>query len=309
MALEHYFEVVEKKEKPNFQRAKENKLLDEKIKEAEKLVENCGFCERKCNVNRRQGRSGWCRVSYESRISSAFVHMGEEIELIPSGTIFFSGCNFHCVYCQNYDISQKPEKGSIWNPQKIADWIEKNEAVIKNVNLVGGEPTPNLHHILKALKLCNVYLPIVWNSNMYMSLEAMKLLEGVVDLYLADFRYGNSECAEKLSRVKNYFEIVSRNHKIAAQHASVLIRQLVLPNHTECCSKKVLLWIKENLGNDAVINIMSQYRPMHLAHGYAEINRFLTMQEYNDVVGYARRIGLKNLEIQGVYDNLCLPLK
>lgn len=298
--LEHYFRVVEKQEKPKFQIARENGILDEKIEKAEELVEDCCFCEQRCGVNRKKGELGNCGVGYESRVSSAFIHMGEEPQIIPSGTIFFSGCNFHCVYCQNYDISQQPMSGEVWTPEEIAIWIERNKTRIRNVNFVGGEPTPNLHNILKALKVCKAQVPVVWNSNMYMSSEVMNLLEGVVDLYLADFKYENSECAKKLSNVQNYFKVVSRNYESAIEHADILIRQLVLPNHVECCSKPILRWVKENLDDRPLINIMSQYRPSYTANEHTEIDRFLRNEEYSNVVNYAKELGLKNLEIQGM---------
>ncbi len=278
----------------------EYNLLDLKFYIADKLIENCCFCERKCGVNRKKGARGECGVGYEACVSSAFEHIGEEPELIPSGTIFFSGCNFHCCYCQNWDISQHPERGSVWTPEIIKNWIEGEEGLIKNVNLVGGEPTPNLHNIIAALRLCDKNFPIVWNSNMYMSREVMELLNGIVDVYLADFKYGNDECARRLSSVENYFSIVARNHALGKKHAELLIRHLVLPNHSECCSKRVLSWIKENLDNGARVNIMSQYHPEHKAREHDEINRRITHEEYERVLGHARKIELWNIETQNV---------
>lgn len=275
-------------------------LLDLKHFIADKLTEKCSFCERKCGVNRRGGERGNCGVAYESRVSTAFEHMGEEPELIPSGTIFFTGCNMHCQHCQNYDISQNPNAGSIWTPQDIANWIKKEEGRVRNINLVGGSPTPNLHNIIAALIISDVRLPIIWNSNFYMSEDAMKLLHGIIDVYLADFKYGKSECAEKLSIVPRYFETVSRNHLLAKKHAELLIRILVLPNHIECCAKPVLKWIKDNLGDGVRVNLMSQYRPCYKAFEIPEISRRLTRDEYRSAVNYAKEIGLWNIEIQGL---------
>ncbi|MEW6328826.1 MAG: radical SAM protein [Candidatus Micrarchaeota archaeon] len=275
-------------------------FLDLKFYIADKLTEACCFCERRCGVNRKKGARGECGVGYDSRVSSAFEHIGEEPELIPSGTIFFSGCNFHCCFCQNWDISQQPERGSAWTPEIIKNWIEREKGLIKNVNLVGGEPTPNLHNILAALRLCETNLPIVWNSNMYMSREVMELLDGIVDVYLADFKYGNDECARRLSSVPNYFSVVARNHALGKKHAELLIRHLALPNHTECCSKPVLSWIKDNLDDEARVNIMSQYHPEHRATEHDEINRRLTREEYERVLEYAKKIGLWNIETQSM---------
>ncbi|MEM3555476.1 MAG: radical SAM protein [Candidatus Micrarchaeia archaeon] len=278
-------------------------LLELKQRIAEKMLEKCEFCERACKVNRKKGGLGWCRVASDSRVSSAFEHIGEEPELVPSGTIFFSGCNMSCQYCQNWEISQYPQSGSVWSPKKIAEWVEYHRKFgVRNLNLVGGEPTPNLHNILAALNECEVNIPVIWNSNMIMSEKAMELLNGVVDVYLADFKYGNDECARKLSLFpKGYWKTLTRNSLLAVEHAEILYRHLVLPNHVECCSKPVLNWIAKNLGDRVRVNIMSQYRPEYRAMQIPEISRRITREEYNEAVSYAKSIGLWNVEIQGLH--------
>lgn len=293
-ALGRYVKILEGKEKAKYLSAD----LDSKVKKAEELIQSCVFCERKCGVNRKKGKLGWCKVGYESRVTTAFAHYGEEPELVPSGTIFFSGCTFHCVCCQNWDISQYPLAGEVWSPEKITDWIQNTQCI--NINFVGGEPTPNLHNILKAMKLSKRSIPMIWNSNMYMSKESMNLLDGVIDVYLADFKYGNNECALKLSKVPKYFDTMVRNFKLARKSAEMLIRVLVLPNHIECCDKKIIDWIAENLGNDVRVNIMSQYRPVYEAFEYPKISRRLEYDEYWDIVRYAEDAGLWNIEVQGL---------
>lgn len=278
----------------------EYSLLDLKIDLADANIQNCTLCERKCRINRKEGKVGFCGVGYESRVASAFSHFGEEPEFVPSGTLFFAGCNSRCVFCQNWDISQYPRSGEIWGPKRIAEWLTTRFEVgaIINANLVGGEPTPNTHNILKALKFVDVNIPIIWNSNMYMSEECMNLLDGIVDVYLADFKYGNNECAMRLSSLPKYFEIVTRNHLIGKQQCEVLIRHLVLPNHIECCTKPVLNWIKENFGETVRTNIMSQYRPEYKAYEFSEINRRLRREEYAAALEHAKKITLWNIEIQ-----------
>lgn len=275
-------------------------LLDLKIGIAEQLVKSCVFCERKCRVDRTKGQPGFCGVGYKSHVASAFSHTGEEPEFVPSGTIFFSGCNSRCVFCQNYDISQQPSAGEVWDPERIATWLNGRFRMrsIINANLVGGEPTPNLHNILKAMRELDVNIPIIWNSNMYMSEEGMDLLHGVVDVYLADFKYGKDECAQRLSSLKDYTRTVKRNHLIAAKQTEMLIRHLVMPNHVECCSKPILDWIKEKLGDTVRVNIMSQYSPYYRAYEFPEINRRITGKEYEEVVKHAQKIGLTNTETQ-----------
>jgi len=261
-------------------------LLDLKIELANRMFQQCIFCERRCKVDRRK-TSGSCGVQ-DSRIASEFLHRGEEQVLIPSYTIFFSGCTFHCVFCQNWDISQQT-CGIPVDPQTLSTIItrRKKEGAI-NVNWVGGDPTSNLPYILKVLKECKENIPQIWNSNMYCSEETMKLLNGVIDLYLTDFKYGNDSCAKRLSKVENYTAIVKRNHKIASNQGDVIIRHLILPNHRECCSKPVLQWIGKNLPNTAV-NVMAQYRPEYHAHEFEDIASSLSREEYMRVRTFAEK--------------------
>ena len=159
------------------------------------------------------------------------------------------------------------------------------------MNFVGGDPTPNLPFILKTMKLCIENIHVIWNSNFYMSENSMKLLDGFIDLFLSDFRYGPGECAEKLSKVPNYWNTVTRNHKMAKKSGNMIIRHLVLPGHVECCSKPVLKWIIENLGKETVVNIMGQCRPVHKACESEEITRYPLQQELEEVVNYAKSLG------------------
>jgi putative pyruvate formate lyase activating enzyme len=219
-------------------------LLDLKLELARRIFFACELCERRCKVDRTVEK-GFCKVQ-DSRVASKFVHLGEEPEIIPSYTIFFSHCTFQCIFCQNWDISQF-DAGFYVDPRNLAFDIERKYGTVRNINWVGGEPTPNLPYILEVLAVCDARIAQVWNSNMYMSLETMVLLEGIVDLYLTDFKYGNDKCARRLSNVKNYFSIVSRNHSLANKQCEMVIRHLVMPGHIECCSKPILDWIASSL--------------------------------------------------------------
>ena len=268
-------------------------LLDLKIMLAKEIMEKCELCERKCHVRRLKGEKGKCKVGKECLISSETIHLGEEAHITPSHTVFFMGCNFNCSYCQNWTISQWFESGYLITPKELAKIMEKRRKQgCRNVNFVGGEPTPNLLNILESLKYCNANVPVVWNSNFYMSEKTMKILDGIVDLYLPDFKYGNDECALRLSKVKNYFEVVSRNHLIAANQAELTVRHLILPNHVECCSKPVLEWIAKNIKDKCIVNIMNQYRPEFKAFEHIDINRSITQEEFKEVVDYAKKLDL-----------------
>jgi len=267
-------------------------LFDLKIQLASRIFENCCFCERRCRVNRTKD-SGNCGVK-QTGITSEFLHVGEEKVLVPSHTIFFSGCTFHCVFCQNWDISQV-NSGIYVKPEKLVNIIHnRNLQGSKNVNWVGGDPTPNLFYILKVLKECNENISEVWNSNMYCSSETMKLLDGIIDLYLTDFKFGNDDCAKRLSKVDNYLKIVKRNHKIALENAVMIIRHLVMPNHVDCCSKPIMDWIKKNLPK-ACVNIMGQYRPEYHAHDYNDISRHVFLEEVLQVKDYANQLKIHQI--------------
>ncbi|MEA2053785.1 MAG: radical SAM protein [Candidatus Thermoplasmatota archaeon] len=262
-------------------------LLDLKIKIAGRIFSKCHFCEHDCMVDRRKER-GKCGVGKAS-IASEFLHYGEERMLIPSHTIFFSGCPFHCVFCQNWGISQR-QSGIYIEPERLAYLIGDRKG--KNVNWVGGEPTPNLPYILETLKECELNMPQIWNSNMYCSIETMKLLDGVMDVYLTDFKYGNDKCAERLSKIKNYWEVITRNHLMAYDQGDVIVRHLVMPNHIECCSFAILKWIAGNIPH-AIVNIMDQYRPEYMANQHSEIARRITVEEYEKVCKYGKKLGLR----------------
>ncbi len=273
-------------------------FLDVKITIARNIIKSCHFCERRCRVNRFE-KPGFCGVDYKTYVHSWFHHLGEEAPLVPSGTIFYGGCNFRCVYCQNYDISQEdPRGGEVVDAFKLALIQEKlRRTGARNINHVGGDPTPNIHTILESLKYLDVNVPQLWNSNMYLSIEAMKLIVDVIDIWLPDFKYGNNDCALRLSNAPNYVEIVLRNLKYAAKHGDMIIRHLVLPNHIDCCTKRVLEAIAKELPKDKVlVNIMDQYYPTYLVVRYPqkwpEITRRLKYREIKEAYEYAKKLGI-----------------
>lgn len=265
-------------------------LLDLKITIAEKIYEHCHFCVHNCQINRHI-HVGKCRVKH-TKIASEFIHMGEELIFIPSYTIFFSGCSMQCVFCQNSDISQS-NSGLIVQPHQMADAIhDKGSQYIRNINWVGGDPTPHLVFILNVLKNCSKNIPQIWNSNMYCSMETMKLLHGIIDVYLTDFKFGNDSCARRLAKIPRYMTTIQQNHIGANKNGEVLIRHLVLPHHSECCSYPILHWIHDHLP-DTPINIMDQYRPSYQSKQYEDINTSLQHAEYEKVCSKARELQLK----------------
>ncbi len=284
---------------PKFRKAN----LKDKLSFCYSILDSCNLCERKCGTKRLEEK-GYCKVRASMKIFGADTHMGEESEIIPSATIFFSGCTLRCLYCQNAPESLEPEKGFEWNEEAAAKWIEKKfEEGCKNVNFVGGEPTPYIYNIIKTLSMCKRNIPVIYNSNGYYSEIAGEVLNDIVDLYLLDLKYFSNDCAKRLSDADNYTKVLARNILKANQAGEILIRMLILPGHIECCAKRGLEWIKSNLGNNANINIMGQYRPCFNATIAKELRKPLKPSEYKEVLNHAEKIGLRNFTYQSQFLN------
>jgi putative pyruvate formate lyase activating enzyme len=275
-------------------------FLDLKVKLLGRIVRRCTFCEWKCKVDRVTAtKKGACKLDSTSRVSTWFLHFGEEPPLVGrggSGTIFFGSCTFRCVFCQNWDISQDPLSGAPVDSRQLALIINSLRAEgALNINFVGGEPTPNLHTIVEAMNQLDVNVPMLWNSNMYCSEETMRILADLIDIWLPDFKYGNDKCGLRLSKVPRYFEVVSRNHDFAQSNGDMIIRHLVMPNHIDCCTKPVLRWVSEHCPR-ALVNIMGQYRPDNKVplerSTYADIARRPTADEMKAAYDFADGLGL-----------------
>ncbi|HZD41411.1 MAG TPA: radical SAM protein [Terriglobales bacterium] len=268
-------------------------LLELKSEIARRLLSSCCFCQRRCGADRAAGEKGVCGVPALSNLASEFFHHGEENELVPSHTIFFAGCNFKCVYCQNFDIATRPEAGMPVNALRLAAVIDEGRRRgSRNVNFVGGNPDPHLHTCMKIISLLESEVPVVWNSNAFASVEAMKLLDGVVDVFLSDFRYGNDGCAKKYSLVKDYWPVATRNFLLADEQAEVMLRHLVLPGHLECCTAPIMEWASENIPR-VYFNLMFQYHPEHRAYLYPEMDRRLTHKEIARARELANQYGIE----------------
>jgi putative pyruvate formate lyase activating enzyme len=269
--------------------------LDLKIEIANRILESCHFCTRRCGFNRLASELGNCKCGTQITVSTMFQHTGEEPELVPSGTIFTLGCTMQCRHCQNWSISQWYEKGEIFSPERLAKPVENlRNSGCRNVNLVGGDPTPWLQQWLETFRYVNVNVPVVWNSNSYYSEETAKLLAGFVDVYLLDFKYGSNECAKRISDASGYWEACTRNHLYGKKYGELLIRVLVLPGHLDCCTKPILNWIAQNLGTWVRTNVMFQYRPEWRAHEIPELRRRLTKYEREQAIRLAKEAGLTN---------------
>jgi len=276
-------------------RTPQKSFLDLKIAIADRILSNCHFCTRRCGVNRLGGELGFCRCGMEMAVSSIFEHVGEEPELVPSGTVFTMGCTMRCSHCQNWPISQWIEEGEVYKPEELAKEVENLRSNgCRNANLVGGEPTPWLKQWLETFKHVKMNIPIVWNSNSYYSPETARLLVGFADVYLLDFKYGLGECAARISEAPDYWQVCTRNHLETKKNGELIIRVLVLPNHLECCVKPILNWIGENLGKETRVNVMFQFRPEWRAHEIPELRRRLTRDEMEQAIRFAEEAKLTN---------------
>ena len=273
----------------------EKSFFDLKIEIAGRILQVCHFCSRRCKVDRSKGEVGYCSCSDSMEVSSIFGHLGEEPELVPSGTIFTLGCNMRCCFCQNWTISQWVETGTKLKPEDLAVNVARLRLEgCRNVNLVGGEPTPWILQWLKTFKYVSENLPIVWNSNSYYSSETAELLAGFADVYLLDFKYGPGNCAQRISSAPDYWSTCTENHSKAKKNGELIIRVLVLPNHLDCCTKATLNWIAENLGYETRVNLMFQYRPEWRASTLPELDRRLTEKERKKAIEIAQESGLTN---------------
>ena len=284
-----------------------------------KQLDKCEICPRKCEVNRNNNQIGWCKSTDRVKIGLYSIHNFEEPCISGdkgSGTVFFSNCTMNCIFCQNYEISQLG-KGKEISIEELANiFIKQQEKGVHNINLV--TPTSYVYQIIEAIKIAKakgLNIPIVYNTNGYENIETIKALNGYVDVYLPDLKYAEEKLAIEYSGAKNYFEVATNAIKEMIKQVGniklnedgiiqkgFIIRHLVLPNHIEN-SKKVLLWIKQNLPNDIYVSIMAQYFPTYKAKENQELNRKLTKKEWEQIEKYVEEIDIENGFIQELGDH------
>ena len=284
-----------------------------------KELECCTLCPNNCKVNRLKGEFGSCKIGNTIKISLYSLHKYEEPCISGkngSGTVFFTNCNLHCVYCQNYKISQQG-KGEIITVDELSSIFLKLQAQgANNINLV--TPTPYVVQIKEALRISKnngLNIPIIYNCGGYENVKTIKSLNGYIDVYLPDLKYAENDLGRKYSGVSNYFEHATKAilemqsqvggiilNKNGIIQKGIIIRHLVLPGHIEN-SKKVLNWLKQNIKPETYVSIMAQYFPAGKAIDYDNLNRKLTLREYRKIEQYLYDIDLKNGYIQNLEDN------
>ena len=282
------------------------------------LLEECVLCPHKCKVNRLNGELGRCKATEKVKIALANLHYFEEPCISGengSGTVFFSGCNMSCKFCQNYKISQNMNGKYIEINELANEFIKLQDMKANNINLVTGVMyIPQIIEAIKIAKQNGLKIPIIYNSSGYENVETIKLLNGYIDVYLPDLKYYDEDLAIRLSGIKKYFycatEAIREMYNQVGSpifdengiiQKGLIIRHLVLPNHLEN-SKRVLKWIKENINKNVYVSIMAQYFPTNKALEIEDINRKLTKKEYKEIEDYVFELDL-NGYIQDLEDN------
>jgi len=291
------------------------KELDKRIEKAYKLLSPCQVCPRNCKVNRLKGEQGFCRSGEEVIVSSYNAHFGEEPPLVGnfgSGTIFFTNCNLKCVYCQNYPISQlgNGNKVSLEDLAKIMLALQKRKC--HNINLV--TPTHFVPQILKSIKSAikmGLHIPIVYNTSGYEAVKTLKLLSGIVDIYLPDARYADNEIAKKYSSAPHYFEKMKEAlkemhrqvgdlvvNKDGVARSGLIIRHLVLPEGLSG-TRKIMHFIAREISPHTYISLMAQYFPAYQASQFPPLSRRINRGEYRETLQAFKEEGLENGWFQG----------
>jgi putative pyruvate formate lyase activating enzyme len=296
-----------------------NELLTDQLK-------SCTCCPRNCRVNRIEGKVAACRVGAEIQISHIGLHFGEEPPISGtkgSGTIFFAGCNLRCVFCQNHQISQefqRSETRTLTLEELASEMLRLQDAGTHNINFVS--PSHMIFQMgdaILAAKEKGLAIPVVYNTNGYDSVDALRQIRGLADIYLPDIKYMDNSLGKQFSAVRDYSKVIRGvlremldqvgqlqldNEGIAFR--GLLVRHLVLPGHLDN-SRKCLRFLAD-LSPELFVSIMSQYSPQHKAGHYPEINRTLTEKEYQEITEYALDLGLENAFVQELESQEhCLP--
>ena len=286
--------------------------LENRVEAAKSLLESCSVCPRHCSINRLNGETGACRTAHAAIVSSYGPHFGEEAPLVGrygSGTIFFTNCNLRCLFCQNYSISQLGEGERVSKEELAYMMLTLQTKGCHNINLVS--PTHVVPQILEALELAvesGLHLPLVYNSGGYDSLETLRILDGIVDIYMPDMKYSDEETAKELSGIENYPQVNKTAVKEMYRQVGdlqisqdgiaergLLIRHLVLP-HGLAGTEEIVNFIANEISPNTYVNIMAQYHPCYKAFQIPSLSRQISPLEFQEAVELAHQAGLNRLD-------------
>ncbi len=298
--------------KPSYLEAAKSGILQERIRIASEMLEECTLCPRQCRVNRNENEPGTCNTGYRAVVSSYSPHFGEESPLVGlrgSGTIFFTHCNLLCIFCQNYDISHDG-RGQEVSDDELADFmIHLQDIGCHNINFV--TPSHVVPQILTALEIAignGLQVPLVYNTSAYDSVETLKLLDGIIDIYMPDFKFWDPEPARQLCdapdypdrarmAVKEMYRQVGdlRINDMGIAERGLLVRHLVMPERL-AGTAEIMRFLASEVSENTYVNIMPQYRPCGKAFSVEKIARSITREEYYNALDIARKEGITRLD-------------
>ena len=271
-------------------------IAGDRARLARTLLADCRFCAHDCGVNRLAGETGLCHAGAETRFFSAQAEVSDELELIPTFAVALSGCDLRCDFCITGADSWNPRAGLGFDAATMA---ERAVAAVRNgartVMVLGGEPTIHLPSVLEFVALLPDSVKLVWKTNAHGSAQARELLEGMFDVWLADFKFGNDVCAQRLAKVSDYVRVVQENLLWANEHSELIVRHLLMPGHVECCWRPVAEWLAENLPG-VKVNLRASFWPAWHARRHAELFNPISEAETEHASTIAKDCGLNLME-------------
>lgn len=260
------------------------------------MMRACTLCPRRCGADRLAGERGHCGLAAQAYWFREMLHCGVETELVPAHAIYLAGCNMECVFCTSSEWNAAPASARPWDAADLSARVAaRREEGARTLLFVGGEPTASLPAVLELLDLLPGGQTVAWDSNMYASPEAMGLLDGVVDVYAADLKFGNDRCALELSGAPDYVATVTRNLRAAEQCGRLIVRHLLLPGHERCCLLPVLEWMHDELARPR-LSLRGEYMPPPGLPPGAPLGRYVSDDEHRRGADAARSLGIELVE-------------
>ena len=267
-------------------------MARERARIARAMLADCQFCAHDCGVNRLAGESGLCHAGAEARFFSAQTEVSDELELIPAFAVALSGCDLRCDFCITGASSWNPRAGASFDAQIMA---ARARAALQDgartIMVLGGEPTIHLPAALEFVSLLPETAKLVWKTNAHGSAQARELLDGMFDVWLADYKFGNDTCARRLAKVPDYTRVIKENLLWADNHGELIVRHLLMPGHVECCWKPVAEWLAANLPG-VKVNLRSGFWPVWRVRKHAELQRMVSADESRHAFRFAQDLGL-----------------
>ncbi len=281
---------------PALRRTDRAALAGQRARLARALLADCRLCAHDCGVDRLAGETGLCRAGAETRFFSAQTEVTDEMELIPTFAVALSGCDLRCDFCITGAESWNPRAGQDFAATAVA--VQAKAALrngAKTIMLLGGEPTIHLPAALEFVSALPATAKLVWKTNAHGSAQARELLDGIFDVWLADFKFGNDACAQRLAKVPDYLRVVRENLLWAAEHTELIVRHLLMPGHVECCWRPAAEWLAENLP-EVKVSLRTGFWPAWHTSRHRELRGATTVSENIGAIGLARQLGLNLIQ-------------